>query len=275
MPRKPRPDDVPRRGENRPGFVERQLAFAAHIRHPELNPRPEDVEPRRMRVYVELFYNNIENLLASVFPVAKSLLGEAAWHRLVRDFVHRHRSESPYFLEVSQEFLAFLGAAEPPGLPPFLLELCHYEWVELAVSVADEPLPGQGLDPDGDLLTGVPVVSPLIWRLAYRYPVHEIGPSFQPTEPPASPTQLVVYRRRDDTVHFMEVNVLTMALLEALESGNVSGAEALDRLADAARLDVDTAQREGAAMLERLRRAEIVLGTLVPGAGVEVGELTE
>lgn len=262
---------MPRRGDNLPRFLAQQLDFAAHIRHPEQHPRPADVEARRMQIYVDLFYNNIRSFLSSTFPVARSVLGEERWEALVRDFVHRHPSESPYFLEISQEFLTFLADTRPPGLPPFMLELCHYEWVELALSVAEEEFPEEGVDRDGDLLTGIPVVSPLIWKLAYRFPVHRIGPAFQPDEPGPEPTQLVVYRRFDDEVRFMQVNALTMGLLDMLEAGNVSGGEALERLGEQVPgLNPAVVRREGHATLERLRRAGIIAGTTTESG--EVGQ---
>lgn len=250
-----------RPGDNLPDFRARQLDFAAHIRDPEAHAAPADVEPRRMQIYLDLFYNNIESFLAGAFPVAKRLLAEERWHGLVRDFVRRHPSESPYFLEISQEFLTFLADGEPGDVPPFLLELCHYEWVELALSVAEEDVPQAGLDPQGDLVRGEPVVSPLIWKLAYHYPVHQIGPDFQPQQPGETPTQLLVYRKRDDSVRFMVVNALTMALLDELEAGGTGG-DALDRLARrAAGLERDVVRREGVATLERFRNADILLGT--------------
>jgi uncharacterized protein len=255
---------VSRQGENLPGFMARQLEFAAHIRNPQQNPRPGDVPERRMQIYLELFYNNIEGFLSSTFPIAKQVLESVRWHALVREFIHRHPSQSPYFLEISQEFLTFLGeafAAPATDLPAFLLELCHYEWVELCLSVAEEDLPEQGVDRDGDLLVGVPVVSPLIWKLAYRYPVHEIGPSHQPQAPAEQPTQLVVYRRRDDLVKFMVVNSLTLALLDELD-GEAAGAAALQRLgARLPHLPPRSIDEKGLATLERLRKAEVILGT--------------
>lgn len=260
---------MPKPGDNLPGFLARQLEFTAHIRNPDLHERPADVEPRRMQVYVDLIYNNIEAFLASAFPVARAVLGPERWPALVRAFVHRHPSESPFFLEISQEFLTFVGSqpALVPALPPFLLELCHYEWVELALAVAEEDIPEQGIDPAGDLEQGHPVVSPLIWKLAYRYPVHQIGPGFQPQEPGASPTQLVVYRRRDDSVHFMAVSALTLALLDRLD-GSTRGGEALRQVAEAvADLDSEVVYTEGLATLGRLRDAGIVLG-----AKLESGE---
>jgi hypothetical protein len=252
-----------KRGTNLPGFVDVQLEFAAHIRNPDLHPAPGDIEPRRMKIYRDLFYNNIQNFLASGFPVAKKVLGSDAWHRLVRSFIHLNPSETPYFLEISQEFLAFLGSRTDEDLPPFLLELCHYEWVELALSVNDTDLPEEGIDPDGDLLAGTPVVSPLIWCLAYRWPVHEIGPEHVPQEPPPQPTELIVYRQRNDDVKFMVVNPVTLRLVELLQQDR-TGAEALEALAaELEHIESGVVHQQGAATMERLRHADILLGTRI------------
>ena len=253
-------------GSNLPGFRELQLDFAAHIRNPDTNPRPKGIEARRMQIYLDLFYNNIEGFLANGFPITKKLLGTTLWHQVARDFVHRHPSESPYFLEISQEFLTYLEQAKREDLPDFIVELCHYEWVELALAVADEEIPSDGIDPLGDLMTGRVVVSPLIWTLAYRYPVHQIGVGFQPTEPPAEPTQLVVYRRRDDRVKFLEANAVTFRLLELLAEC-ATGAEATERLVEELPwLDSQVIHDQGLATMERLRDAEIILGIEIAGA---------
>jgi len=257
---------MPERGGNLPDFRASQLEFAAHIRNPEENPRPVDVEARRMAIYVELFYNNIERFLASGFPVARKVLGSDRWHGLVREFVHRHPSESPYFLEISQEFLTFLSERmdQPTGtagpLPPFLLELCHYEWVELALGVSEAEIPEEGYDREGDLLDNPVLVSPLVWCLAYRWPVHQIGPEHMPAAPPPDGTELVVYRRRNDQVSFMVVNTVTLRLIELLRTG-VTGRDALASVAaELPGLDSKVVYEQGLATMRRLRDAEILLG---------------
>ena len=255
-----------RQGSNLPGFREHQLDFAAHIRNPETNPRPADVDPRRMQIYLDLFYNNIESFLANGFPVAKQVMGDTLWHRVVRDFVHRHPSDSPYFLEISQEFLTYLDQAGRDDLPDFMLELCHYEWVELALAIADEDVPASGIDPDGDLLSGRVVISPLIWKLSYRYPVHQIGAGYQPDAAPAQTTQLVVCRRRNDQVKFLEANAATFRLLDLL-GDCATGADAIAQLtAELPALDSQVVHDEGLATMERLREAEIILGIENTGA---------
>lgn len=225
---------------------------------------PAGVEQRRMQIYASLFYNTIEGLLAGNFPVARKVLGDQRWHSLVRDFVRRHPSESPLFLEISQEFLAFIeqrGQEPNVELPEFLLELLHYEWIELALSVSELEIPEEGIDPQGNLLEGEVVVSPLIRCLAYRYPVHQIGADHQPQVQPSESTELIVYRRRDDRVRFMRVNSLTLRLV-ALLSECLSGREALEALAgEAASLDRKVVFKEGIATLERLREAHVILGS--------------
>ena len=152
-------------GSNLPDFRSVQLDFAAHIRNPEVNPRPSDVEARRMKVYVDLFFNNIRSFIDGTFPVCASVLGESRWLDLIRGFVEVHASETPYFLQISEEFLTYLHDRGLRDLPPFLLELAHYEWVELALDVAQESVEPQSYDPSGELLGGLvlnPVVRPLV-----------------------------------------------------------------------------------------------------------------
>ena len=74
-----------------------QHGFAAHIRHPDRNPPPSGVPSGRMDVYAGLVYQNIENFLARTFRVARRILSDAHWDAMVRDFIHRHVSGSPYF----------------------------------------------------------------------------------------------------------------------------------------------------------------------------------
>ena len=79
-----------------------QLTMARYLRDPAGNPPPEGVEERRLKVYEDLVYNNIEGFISGGFPVLRSLYADADWHGLVRLFIDQHRCRSPYFLEISQ-----------------------------------------------------------------------------------------------------------------------------------------------------------------------------
>ena len=240
---------------------EQQFAFAAHLRDPAAHPPPPGIEERRLAIYRDLFFNNIENLLAGNFPVIRKTLDDAAWRNLVRGFYSQHRSRTPLFAEIGREFIRFLEtrAGQDAGDPPWLAELAHYEWVELALQVSDEPRPAH--DAQGDLLEGIPVPSPQAWALAYRWPVPRIGPDYQPATPPDSPTLLLV--RRDDAgdVRFAEISPLVYRLLQLLDAGDTSGRQALQMLAiEAGVADTPDFIGQGAAMLQRMHDEGTLLG---------------
>lgn len=198
-------------------LADQQLALTRHLRNPEQVPAPAEMESRRLKIYQELLYNNVEGFLASGFPIFRSLLSDECWQQLVRQFFIQHRAKSPYFLEIGEEFRAFIDSVDAPGfdLPAFSPELLHYEWVELALDVSDAILPGER-DQQVDLCCRV-MLSPLAVVLAYQYPVQQIGPNFQPESPPEQPTFLVVHRDRSHRVRFVALNGLTYTLLNAVE----------------------------------------------------------
>ena len=219
---------------NQPDFIKQQFEFTAHIRDPLNNARPDGIEARRMKIYSDLFYNNIEGFISSGFPVLKTLYSEDHWHKMVRDFFITHRCQTPYFLEIAEEFLAYLqNEREPqPEDPVFLLELAHYEWVELALMISEQDINIDGINPNGDLLDSHPVISPLAWSLAYHFPVQKICADYIPESAPDTPTYLVVYRDRNDEIEFMEVNPVTARLIQLLnENTTINGRDALEQIA--------------------------------------------
>jgi uncharacterized protein len=78
----------------------------------------------------------------------------------VRAFIDQHRCHTPYFLEISQEFVQFLMQDYRPlaSDPVFLAEMAHYEWVELALDTDQEVLPDAVAVED--VLAVVPRLSP-------------------------------------------------------------------------------------------------------------------
>ncbi|NQY02780.1 MAG: putative DNA-binding domain-containing protein [Halieaceae bacterium] len=203
-----------------------QMEMASFLRDPEHNAPPAGIEARRLKIYQDLVYNNIEGFINSGFPVLKSLYDDSDWHALVRRFIDGHRCHTPYFLEISQEFLHFLTEDYEPRDcdPPFMAELAHYEWVELGLDVAEEEIPQDC--PEADVLSLVPRLSPVAWVLAYQWPVHEIGPGHRPSQS-EQPTFLAVYRDREDKVRFMALNPAMARLLELVRDNEGELATAL------------------------------------------------
>ncbi|MFC3549914.1 DUF2063 domain-containing protein [Lysobacter cavernae] len=237
-----------------------QFALTRHLRDPQASPAPAGIEDRRLAIYRDLLFNNIEGLLSGNFPVICKLLGETRWKALVRDFYRDHRCHTPLFPEIAREFLRYLEDRGDAG-PPFLLELAHYEWVELALQIFD--VDAVEADPTGDLLDDAPVLSPLAWPLAYAWPVHRIEPGFQPKQPPASPTLLLLRRETDGQVRFSELSPLAFRLVQRLhESPGSSGRQHLHALAaEAGSNDNAAFVEQGHTLLEQMRGSGVVLGT--------------
>ena len=244
-------------------FQQLQYRFAAHLRNPKRNKAPAGIEPRRMKIYAELFYNNVQGFLAAAFPVLRRITPDTQWHALVRDFFERHESHEPLFHRIAREFLDYLDHERGKVRAdwPFLRELAHYEWVELALSVDPAALGPALADPNGDLMERVPVLSPLAWPLTYKYPVHRIGPGFLPRAPGPQPTHLVVYRNRQDDVKFMEVNPVIARLLELLRDKPAPGRLLMRRIArELKHPDPAAVSAQGSQVLQHLRARDIVLG---------------
>jgi hypothetical protein len=173
----------------------------------------------RAQVYRDLVQENLVSLLSGTFPVLIGILGQKAWRDLVRAFLRDYRATTPKFGEVAGEFISFLSSWQPllqdEAWPPFLLELAHYEWIEMVLQQSEaEPLPAS----EAHWLLERPLrVSPLAWPLAYNWPVHRLGLDYQPVAAPAQPTLLLIRRAADWTVRFSELSPLAWRLLERIE----------------------------------------------------------
>ena len=215
-----------------------------------------------MRIYARLFYDNIESFIAKTFPVFRDITDDEVWHRLVRDFIRHHRAESPYFTQICEEFMQYLDermrseASETPSIPPFALELCHYEWVEMALDLA----PDADCEFDDDPVEPADrlALSPLAWPLRYAYPVRDIGREHQPSSPPDAPTWLIGWRDRDDRVRFMASNAVTIRLLKLIDEGS-SNRDAFKTIAAEIGAPPARVRETGLATLDRLHGHGIVV----------------
>jgi hypothetical protein len=237
------------------------MRMANHVRDPQHHAPPPGIEARRLAVYRQLFFGNVESLLAGSFPVIRASLGTPRWRALVEAFYADYRSHTPLFTELAGEFVAFLeqGVNVAHPMPPWLAELAHYEWVEGELLLSDSRDPPH--DPEGDLLEGIPLLSPLAWPLAYRWPVSDIGPDYQPYEAPAQPNLLLVRRDADLQVRFSRLAPLAHALLASLQAHHWTGRQHLERLSEAVAVDSATLLPQGLALLENLRAQGVLLGT--------------
>lgn len=252
-------------GASTVSFTDLQYAFTHHIRDPGHAPAPEGIEDRRMAIYRDLLYRNVETFMANSFPVLRRILDESAWHDLIRDYFRTHQARTPLFPKMPTEFLQYLenGRREQAGDFPFLYELAHYEWVELALAMDKRDINVTDVELQGDLLEGIPVLSELAWPLVYRFPVHRIRPEYLPVTPPPQATCIVVYRDRHDDVGFIELNPVSARLIQLLQSASgLSGRALLLQIAsELQHPDPEVVVRGGEEILQMLHARDIIPGT--------------
>lgn len=215
-------------------FQHYQLAFTAHIRDPKSHAKPDNVLEKRMAVYRESVFNNIVEAVSVCFPVCQNVLGNRKWQRLLRQFVAEYSAESPLFREIPQQFLFFLNSLDSTqvldlALPPFIKQLAHYEWVELAISSKQTNQSATqitGTDLDLDDVISLAAASEL---LAYDYPVHRISARFKPGT--IEKTYFLIFRNSNFEVKFILLNPVTFRLLTLIQLNPLTGRQALTSLA--------------------------------------------
>ncbi len=237
-------------------FQRYQIEFTSHIRDPKAHAKPTKVNDTRMAVYREIVFNNIFGSVSACFPVCQQVLGKRAWLKLTKQFFAQHQASTPIFREIPQEFLAFISNLN--DLPAYFQALAHYEWVELAVSMlaADTP----EMSAAADFLHEKPVLAPASMLLEYDYPVHKISAKFKPKS--TEKTYLFVFRNRDNQVKFIALNPMTYILLNVLAQNELTGEQALVRLAEGMLHPNNNAVLEfGLDILQDLAAQEALIGS--------------
>ena len=202
-------------------FKDLQQQFMSYIRDLDA-PLPDGLEARRMAIYRNLFFNNVNGFVSSAFPVLKSLYTDDDWHTLVRGFFAMHDCQTPIFIEIAKEFLQYLQTEyEPTSADPvFMLELAHYEWLELFVATIDEDAAEHAVDLIGlssEALASMPLCLSRSAQVAqYQFDVQHISLDYQPIEALDVPVFFCVYRDEHDEVCFIKLSPLTAQVLAFL-----------------------------------------------------------
>jgi hypothetical protein len=155
------------------------------------------------------------------------------------------------------------------ALPKFIIELMHFEWMELILETEKPVLSRQIIPVKSDQLTDIPVLNPVFYLLHYHYPVQNITASDPHWN--SWSTRLVSYPREaiilaglgdgDDKVHFIELNAVTARLIELMQEGLYSGEQALLELAAEMHYkDHKSILPSGIKILQQLEQQQIIIG---------------
>jgi hypothetical protein len=170
----------------------------------------------RFLLYRELARNNLLAPLENAFPVLQALLGPEAWAQATAAFLAARTLQSNYYRDIAPAFAAWLAETGwGRDCWPAILELAHYEYLELLVTrwpeeeVAEdlscEPSPGACL-----------ALDPAARVVSYGFAVHRATES-EP-DPSAEAAHLLLYRDGEGGFGVLELTATTAALLARAQS---------------------------------------------------------
>ena len=226
-----------------PRFQQLQAAMTQAIRHPELGYQVADgvdgvsvneIENRRINIYQSLFYNNVEAFFSQIFPVCRSMFSDDAWESMVRKYLQEHHASTPLFHKLGLEFLRFIEAQldedwlhellKPMTVESFL-QLAHYEWVELELSLVEKahkiPVIHCLLENDDESMTAQYRLADAVWPLYYEYALQNVQP---PLSKQIKQDTFLLAQRVDKTnskkqiVEFHELTAPMYALLMSFQT---------------------------------------------------------
>ena len=245
--------------QGHPTLGEFQRDFAAYLRHPTQRPPPGGMAERPARLYADLLFNNISAALDSCLPISRNQVDNGQWREIQRSYFRDARPQTPLLWEIPGEFAEYLAEnRDRYELPPWVPELAHFEWMELAVETHDVPYPND-ID-DGDLLAMCPVANPTANLLAYCWPVQDL---VQGAKPPIErrPSLLIIWRDLTETVRFEQVSPAAARIFELIEDGGNTGQVACEQLArELSRLNLPQLNGLAAGELERMRASDLIIG---------------
>lgn len=169
--------------------------------------------------YRRLIRNNIHNAMVQAFPIAFTVLSETRWSTLIDDFHAHHSAVTPQVWKLPLEFYSFVKAnnyTDKFSLP-FLNDLLHFEWIEIAVHTMEDQAP-RPFCQEGDTLSDIIVVAPEYRMIRLKYPVHLYAAEEALHHP--GDYFLLIFRTSDFDVQFVDLPALHAFYFEQIAGGN-------------------------------------------------------
>lgn len=257
---------------SRPSFQQYQQQFVDYLRDPKNDLSLSDSLPEASKVYAELLNSTIDDCLRTCFPVCQEILGDEIWQQLVALFIKDHICETPLYREIPNEFMAYLINEKPAiELPEFMLDLAHYEWIELILETEEANEHENSFPILVKPSIMIPVLNPVLLLLHYRYPVQSISASneewknWQVRKESYEQKAIILagYRDKHYKVKFVELNSITARLIEILQKQTRNQEHVLLQLSDEINYrDPKKFMIFGMDILQQLAEQQIIIGAV-------------
>jgi len=233
----------------------------------------------RLKLYEELLFAGIESTLSSLYPFCRRFFNSRDWHQLVEQYRRQYPSASYQLYKSAEAFPQFLSEQEALMTEiPFLIDLSHYEWLEVVLlNAKDMALPNNLDTACPSQLTTLsamrPYWNPISHLYHCRYPIPSILDLMRRQEDLSPPypfkkqsIDILLYRDMDTlSVRFFQLNELTSQLWQLCQTGK-SYLEVFQLLqkniAALHSIDFRVILEEGFKLLKQCHQEGILLGSL-------------
>lgn len=204
-----------------------QSKLAAFCRTGELDSIP-GIRQENISHYRRLVYNVVDDMLQSAYPLTNELLTDEEWDNMVTSFFRDHPCQSPQVWNMPKELIVYLDNGLHPLTVkyPFLLELLHFEWIEVDLfMMADKTVPAKD---NGNILIDKLVINPEHCLLTLTFPVHQKRAA-DINNSDTGHYFVAAHRNKEGEVLFTSLSPALSRLLEYLEDAPASVPETLYR----------------------------------------------
>lgn len=180
----------------------------------------------RLGVYKDLIRGNIASFVNNNFPLSAEILGKRKWDSLINEFIRSYKIASPFFFDIATEFLLFMNGAIKKPKPLYLLELAHYELLDIALFHADNPPLPNNMQRFSKF-NMVPIPNPVMQLCSYQWPVNLVTGKETKLARTTEPTYIVIFRNRELETERLVLNSMSANLLFSIINNKDKDADTL------------------------------------------------
>ena len=246
-------------------YQDYQRKLAEYCRTGEATEIPGITSGERLETYRRLVFSVIEEFLGKAYPITQAAIGKDEWQTLVDRFFSEYPCSSPQVWRMPQELTDYVEKTSYKSDEfPYLLELLHFEWLEIEIdNMEDGELP-EYLVPK-DLFHEIPVINPDHKLLQLSYPLYELTPDILSNDEKREErkgTYLLLGFRCKETLRakFLTLNPFSLILLKGLMPGDKTTKELLEQL-PAELQKLPNAAQTARVLIESFYKSGLILGS--------------
>ncbi len=226
-------------------------------------PQLEGITPDRLHHYRRLIFNIVDNSMKTAYPLTRKLLSKDEWHELVDYFFRTQKSQEHQVWRMPVMLYEYVRDNDLAIKKkyPFLIDLLHFEWIEIEVYTMEDSEPF-AVKEDGDWLNDLIAIHPDFSMQIYNWPVHTKKPSEITAEDEGKHFMLCYRHPETLSVRYQDLSGFHAFLIEQLAKGEYRLNDILDAATELFETPREDLEPNAVKFLEKMKEKRFVLGFL-------------